>query len=208
MAMFDIAPGLRFCARAAWGADPRLPRLGAPVPRTARTHVFVHHSTLGERDATPALWETEAGIFAAMRTLQRCRPDLGLDVPYSFVAFLAAPNDGLYICEGRGEDRSGAHTVGHNSAAIGIAFAGDFENRPPAPDAIARRMPALSRFLGWLRHECAHPGYAAPAPMELLDSRHPAGRAVWFHSDVKATACPGRHLKPHLEGVIFAPPGG
>ncbi|MCW3835993.1 N-acetylmuramoyl-L-alanine amidase [Sphingomonas canadensis] len=200
-----IAPGLRLYPRSAWGADARLPRLGHAVSREAWTSVFIHHTVMPDRDATPNLWEGEAEIFAMMRSLQRARPDLGLDVPYSFVAFLMA-GGGLAICEGRGEDRSGAHSVGYNGSGIGIAFAGDFENGAVAQAEIAARMPMLSAFLGWLRTDASHPDYRRFVPMRRLGSRRPppeTGRAVFAHCDIKATACPGKKLLACLGAVTF-----
>ncbi|MCW3837793.1 N-acetylmuramoyl-L-alanine amidase [Sphingomonas canadensis] len=205
MAGIELAPGLRLVTRAQWGADARLPRLGHSVARSARTHVFIHHTVMIDRDPTPNIWERDAEIFAMMRSLQRARPDLGLDVPYSFVAFLTA-GEGLTIAEGRGEDRSGAHSVGHNSAAIGIAFAGDFHGADIDAAEIAARMPLLSAFLGWLRSSASHPAYGSFAPMARLGSVRPpaaTGRAVWAHCDIKATACPGAKLLPHLAAVTF-----
>lgn len=206
MSGFDIARHLRFVPRSGWGASPRYPREGHKVARDRRTHVFIHHTVMVDRDDSPNIWETEAEIFAKMRSLQTARPDLGLDVPYSFVAFMTTLNDGLYICEGRGEDRSGAHSVGHNTASIGVSFAGDFENRPIADEEIAKRMPMLSAFLGWLKHSASHPDYGSYEPMKNLGSKRPKDRAVFVHQDIKATACPGAKLIPHLAEVAFVAP--
>ena len=209
MAKFDIVPGLTFVSRKTWGADPAHPRLGATVPRTARTHVFIHHTVRVDNDASKLVWETESEIFREMKRLQTIRPELGLDVPYNFVAFMTTLNGGgLYICEGRGEDRDGAHTKGHNTAAIAVSFAGDFHNVPIAASEIASRMPLLSNFLGWLRHDPSHPSYGTFDPMTRLQTRKPPkpGRKVWFHRDVKATDCPGKRLEKELPAVDFVKP--
>lgn len=206
MVAFDIMPGLRFAPRDSWGANPAHPRLGVKVPRSKRTHVFVHHTVMVDADTTPNIWESEAEIFSMMRKIQTCRPDLGLDVPYNFVAFMSATNDGLYVCEGRGEDRAGAHTKGHNTHAIAVSFAGDFEKGSIGSMEIARRMPLLSYFLGWLRYNPSHEAYGSFGPMSRLGTFHPADRRVWFHRDVTNTACPGGKLEMHLRQVDFIKP--
>lgn len=202
MAKFDIVPGLTFVSRSSWNPGPQ-PRLGATVPRHVRDRVFIHHTDTEDTDTSPNIWETEAKIFAKMRFLQTCRPDLGLDVPYNFVAFMTTLNDGLYICEGRGEDRDGAHTKGYNTKGVAVSFAGDFEAQSTPNAEIAKRMPLLSKFLGWLRHAPSHPSYGNFPAMQNLDAVKPDGRAVWYHKDVKATDCPGARLIAHLNTVTF-----
>ncbi len=203
---FEIVPNLRLVTRKAWGADSARPRLGKTVPRSNRTHVFAHHTVMVDNDTTPNLWEGDAEIFAMMRRLQTVRPDLGLDVPYNFVVFLTAANGGVTICEGRGEDRSGAHTVGHNTKAIAISFAGDFQNRIIDPAEIASRMPLISKFLGWLKFSASHPEYGMFEPLSKLGTMRPAGRQIFFHRDVKDTDCPGSKLEQHLKTVTFERP--
>lgn len=205
MAIFEIVPDLFFASRSEWVTNTSLPRLGHIVPRQARTHVFVHHTVTPDGDETPNEWESKDRVFARMRSLQTIRPDLGLDVPYNFVAFLFGDSK-LMICEGRGEDRSGAHTKGHNTPAIAVSFAGNFEDISIAKPALTKRVPLLSNFLGWLKHDPSHPDYGTFDPMERLDSLKPNGRNVWYHSDVKQTACPGKHLEAVLDDVEFAKP--
>ena len=167
------------------------------------THVFIHHTVTPDSDETPNIWESEKSIFERMRKLQVIRPDLGMDVPYNFVAFLHKKSK-LYICEGRGEDRTGAHTKGHNTRAIAVSFAGNFDQHDAAN--LEKRMGLLSAFLGWLKFSASHPSYGQFEPMSNLGSLKPEGRHVWFHSDVKATACPGRHLEQVLDRVTFEKP--
>ena len=205
MAKFEIVPDLIFASREEWVTNTTLPRLGEVVPRDSRTHVFIHHTVTPDGDSTPNEWETEAEIFSRMRSLQTIRPDLGLDIPYNFVAFLL--NDSkLMICEGRGEDRSGAHTKGHNTKAIAVSFAGNFEDLAISKPALQKRVPLLSNFLGWLKHNPSHPSYGQFDPMRNLDSLKPQGKNVWYHSDVKSTACPGKHLEAVLGDVKFTKP--
>lgn len=208
MAKFEIVPGLSFVDRKGWGADASLERLGRKVARSSRTHVVIHHTVLGDTsDDSPNLWNRESDIFRNMRRLQTVRAqDLGADVPYNFVAYFVARNNGLMICEGRGEDRSGAHTKGHNTEAIAVSFAGDFDRQSVAGIEFARRMFLLSTFLGWLRFDPSHPDYGRFRPLRNLGNLHPEGRRVFIHKDFKSTACPGRLLEPHLAQVGFIDP--
>ncbi len=201
MADFIITPGLRFVSRAGWVASQSLPRLGGSVPRTDRTHVIIHHTVSPDNDESPNIWDSDASIFSRMRRLQTVRPDLGLDVPYNFVAFIT--NDGVVICEGRGEDRTGAHTKGHNTRGIAVSFAGDFENKAVGSTILADRMPLLSNFLQWLRTDASHPAYGNFEPMRNLGTLRPSARQVFFHRDFAQTACPGGLLEDHLTRVAF-----
>src|SRR3990170_1011537 len=115
-----------YLSRGAWGARTDIPRLGNLVSSDRRTHVIIHHTVIIDNDATPDLWETLDEVKLKMRQLQTIRPDLGLDVPYSLVVFLMTDGD-IIVCEGRGYDRDGAHTYGHNTDGIGVALEGNFD---------------------------------------------------------------------------------
>ncbi len=207
MAKFDILPGLTFVDRKGWGAKSTFPRLGHKVPRRNRTHVIMHHTDMSDtNDTSPILWETLSEVYRHMRRLQTIRPDLGNDVPYNFLVFLMARNNSMVICEGRGEDRSGAHTKGHNTAGIGIALAGSFEKEDLPGIEVAKRMYLLSAFLGWLRYAPSHPDYGTYSAMKHLGSMRPADRAVFVHQDFKNTACPGKRALPHLSQLGFVHP--
>lgn len=205
MAKFEIVPELTFYSRSEWATNANLPRLGGRVERRDRTHVFVHHTVTPDSDTTPNIWESESEILSRMRELQVIRPDLGLDVPYNFVAFVMQ-NGSLAICEGRGEDRTGAHTKGHNTHAIAVSFAGNFEDLSVAGANLKEKMVLLSYFLGWLRFDPSHPDYGQFVEMRNLGSVAPSGRKVFAHRDIKATACPGRKILQHLDEVDFLDP--
>ena len=113
---------------------------------------------------------------------------------------------GVDICEGRGEDRSGAHTRHHNTHGVGIALAGDFHNKTTSIVEVASRIYLLSFFLGWLRHSASGPGYGNYTPMRNLQEMRPAEREVYAHKDFKATACPGKIFEPHLKQITFLRP--
>ena len=186
--------GITYLSRSQWRADNRLPRRGHLIGSTRRTEVFIHHTVVIDRDATPNEWQTLREVKSRMRQLQTIRPDLGLDVPYSFVAFCMY--DGrLALCEGRGLGRTGAHTRNHNRSAIGIAFQGDFENHP-LPRGIDAQLAGLAY---WLRDLRMKRGF-----VHLGDSR-PADRQVWGHRDAATarTACPGKALYEKLDLIRF-----
>ena len=178
--------------RREWGADPTLPRRGSPVDPQERTEVFIHHTVIVDADASPNEWQSLDEVRSKMRALQRIRPDLGLDVPYSFVAFCMA-DGGLVLAEGRGFDRSGAHSVGHNRSAFGISFQGNFETGP-LPTHFEARLTALGDWLRTLRESGAYP---------RLGSQRPPGRQVWGHRDIKNTDCPGRLLFERLGRIRY-----
>src|ERR1044072_384579 len=139
-------------SRSDWGARTDLPRLGMVVDRTRRTKVFIHHTVIIDDDSTANEWESLDEVKRKMRQLQTVRrQDLGADVPYSMVAFCMANGD-LVLGEGRGIDRSGAHTAGHNTAGLGISFQGDFENHP-LPRHFDSQITALNNWLRRLREE-------------------------------------------------------
>jgi len=204
MARFTIVRGLTYLDRIGWRARPDLPRLGYPVARDQRTHVIIHHTTITDTDSTTNLWETEREVQQQMQRLQTVRPQLGLDVPYNFVLFLMNQNPpAVFACEGRGEDRTGAHTKGHNTTGIGIAIQGNFQQHID----ITRFVPLISFFLGWLKFDPNGPGYGGPyPPLSNLGQLKPAGREVFCHRDFSATHCPGHSVMAILPQIRFANP--
>ena len=185
-----IQQGLTYLNRAEWGARTDIPRLGHPVPRTARTEAIIHHTVVIDSDATPNRWETRAEVETKMRQLQTIRPDLGLDVPYNFVAFLMADGS-MIVCEGRGLDRTGAHTHAHNTSGVATAFQGNFQ----LPITVGSYMPHISRWLGWLKFDNG---------MTNLGSSHPPGSIAYGHRDLSSTSCPGANLYAIIPQLTFA----
>lgn len=189
----DAGSNLIVLSRAEWGARTDLPRLGVIVDRSRRAKVFIHHTVIVDDDASLNEWESLDEVRRKMRQLQTIRAqDLGADVPYSMVAFCMSNGD-LALCEGRGIDRSGAHTSGHNTAALGIAFQGDFENAP-LPSNFDAHLVALGNWLRELRtqHQFVN-----------LGIERPLGREVFAHRDVKATDCPGERIFNKLGLIRF-----
>ena len=205
MAKFNITPELTFADRSAWGANSAHPRRGRTVKRHIRTHVIIHHTVMPDTDSTKNQWESEDEVFKMMRRLQTVRPDLGKDVPYNFVAFLMnTPRPSMFVCEGRGEDRRGAHTKGHNSRGVAVSFAGNFHDFDVD---FGQYVPLLSLFLGWLKFDPNDPSYGGPFdPMVNLGEFTPSGRKVFAHKDFSSTKCPGRVIMPFLRQVDFVNP--
>lgn len=184
---------MRVLTRNQWGARSDLPRLGRNIGPERRTEVFIHHTVIVDTDETTSEWETLDEVRTRMRQLQTIRAaDLGADVPYSMVAFCMADGD-LVLCEGRGIYRTGAHTVGHNKSALGIAFQGNFEFLP-LPTHLDAQLEALG---GWLR------GLRRDSGFTNLGVSRPDGREVWGHQDIKDTACPGKFLWARLNLIHF-----
>lgn len=75
-------------------------------------------------------------VQAFMRRLQEIRPDLGSEVPYSWVVFRGWSRIDAIICEGHGAFRTGAHTARLNSTRYGIAFAQNTGKVPVDPGQI------------------------------------------------------------------------
>lgn len=102
-----------------WGAGPV--RLGYAVPHEQFRRLVVHHTVV-------TYW---GDPVAYMQRLQVSRPDLGLEVPYSFIVMPGASDNDAVIGVGRGWARTGAHTAGWNSTSYGIALAGDYTEHAP-----------------------------------------------------------------------------
>lgn len=202
MARFEISPGVMYLDRSEWKPNPDLPRLGRFVPRKDRTQIIIHHTVCEDNDETPNRWETEDEVIKKMQRLQTIRPDLGLDVPYNFIVFLMNSDPAsIIVCEGRGEDRLGAHTEGHNTPAIGIALQGNFQAHAIDVRPYARH---ISKFLGWLKFDANGPNYGGPyEPLKNLGSSTPEDRLVWCHRDFKNTDCPGKHIFSILPQLNF-----
>ena len=129
---------VRYLSREDWGADPDLPRLGHEIDHAQLRGVVVHHTAfaMGDYDGDGYIAGDLDDIQAYMRRLQTIRPDLGLDVPYSYVCFKGASIHDAVVCEGRGRNRTGAHTKGYNSSRLGAAIAGNTSDDPVTPGVI------------------------------------------------------------------------
>lgn len=194
--MIEIQPGLILLTREDWGARTDIPRLGHPVNRLDRTEAIMHHTVIVDGDATPNRWGTLAQVKAKMRQLQIIRPDLGMDVPYNFVAF-HMEDGSLVICEGRGLDRTGAHTHAHNTRGIATAGQGNFQTGL----TVAPYVDHWSRWWGYQKIDMG---------MENLGSVRPTsgpniGAIAFGHIDLAATSCPGLNLYAIIPQLTFKP---
>jgi hypothetical protein len=185
---------VRILSRREWGADLSLKRRGHLIGPSKRTEVFIHHTALRATNATRNQWKSLRQVRESMQQLQRARPDLGLDVPYNFVAYSMQSGE-LVLCEGRGLDRTAAHAKNHNRSGLSIAFQGNFETTN-VPRQFREQLSELTAWLQSLRNSR---GFA-----NLGDSR-PDGKHVWGHRDAKSakTLCPGSNLYELLPIIRF-----
>lgn len=137
------------------------------------THLFLHHTTG---------WNADTEVW--LRGIQAFhQKDRGWsDIGYSWL--VSADGD---IWEGRGWDVQGAHTRGHNSSGIGVAYLGDGGRSVP-PEAIASIVEV----------------------MDEADRRFGRKLIRKGHRDAGNTACPGDILYAWLtkngEPPKLAPP--
>lgn len=153
---------------------------GYEVPHAQFKGLAIHHTVMvmADYDRDGFLHGDLDDVRRYMHVLKGARPDLGPDVPYSFVVFEGREPWDAIVCHGRGWGRTGAHTAGYNSTRYGVAIAGNTDARP-----VTRGMLDAIRWVG---------GRLA----------NPAGAAATFgHFQVKATACPGASMKKNLPNV-------
>ncbi len=190
-----IAPQVIYLSRREWGADESLPRLGQEYPADVPTEAIQHHTVIIDNDATPNLWESAAEVIPKMRQLQTIRPDLGLDVPYSYVAFLMqyTHKKGLILCEGRGPYRRGAHTKYHNRTGRAMAIEGNTSIGGP----LTAYTEMLSWAWGWIKDEHGLVNLGTGNPNR--------GGVVFGHRDFSQTVCPGQHMMNIIEQLTLTP---
>jgi hypothetical protein len=134
--------------------------------------LVVHHTVTSEYLDHNKNGYDRAEVNKAMQALRVMRPDLGPDIPYSFVVFPGEDADSCIVAEGRGFWRVGAHTENWNSKRYGVALWGNYQTRKPTH---GQQMGI--RWLGaWLA-----PGVGSIQP-------------AMAHRNVSATACPGRNM--------------
>lgn len=158
--------------RASWGA--KRPDGDTSLPGLAK-EVFLHHSVT----ATLSPSATVAQERAQMRVLERIGYSrfgrYGQGISYNVVIF---PSGRAY--QGVSFNRRGAHTDGRNSTVRSICFAGNFEANQPTGAAIATAVAiiAAGQAKWWV-----------------------AGAPIRGHRDIKATACPGKHVYSQLDDI-------
>ncbi len=198
--LLKIAPDVHFMSREEWGARTDLPRLGTLIPADVPTEAIQHHTVIIDQDATPNRWESVAEVIVKMQQLQTIRPDLGRDVPYSYVCFLMQyPHKiGLILCEGRGPYRRGAHTMYHNVEGRAMAIEGNTEIGLP----IDPYVPHLSYAWGWIKDEYGLVNLGSVVPDRggivhgHIDFRRDDDRRTW-------TACPGKGMMAVIDQLTL-----
>jgi hypothetical protein len=172
---------VRVIGRSEWGGGSL--RSGHKVDHAQFKGLVAHHTVMLMKD-----WDGDGhlrgdldDIKRYMRQLQHARPDLGDEVPYSWVVFHGEHDADCVVAEGRGFGVTGAHTVGYNSSRYGVAYAGNASVDPITPGILSGY-----RWVG----------------QRLAD---PIGAARTFgHRDVKSTECPGNNLYSQLH--LIQPP--
>ncbi len=200
--MLKIARNVYFMPRTEWGARTDLPRLGVIYPPDEPTEAIGHHTVIIDKDATPNRWESVSKVIVKMRQLQTIRPDLGNDIPYSYVAFLMqyANSIGLILCEGRGPYRRQAATMYHNRTGRTIAIEGNTEIGLPLNPYLQH----LSYAWGWIKDEygLVNLGTVTPSRGGIVfghkDFRQEADRRTW-------TVCPGKGLMKVIDQITLSP---
>lgn len=134
--------------------------------------VTVHHTVTTQLAPTASVTDEQA----QMRHLEQIGQDrFGSGISYNVVIF---PSGRAY--QGVSWDRRGTHTAGHNNVARSIAFAGNYETHQPTQQQIAAAASIYAKGFGlW---------WTLNAPLIP-------------HCDLKATACPGRNILPHLDQI-------
>ena len=196
--MLQLSDQLLYLTRDEWD-DSGARRLGSPVPIQDHTEAWQHHTVGIDNDATPNQWGGIADCKRRMRFLRTVRPDLGEDIPYTWVGFLMEKafqgEGGLVVCEGRGPGRRGAHTKYHNRTGVALALDGNFEDYSID---LTPWIPQLSRFWSWAKYEIPIPNLATVTPQDAY---------VWGHQQSGAsTACPGIFMMSKLPQVTIDRP--
>ena len=161
-----------YLSRADWGAGPH--RSGYAQDPVVKVGLAIHHTVMAF--GSPG---NISDIKSYMRQLQTARPDLGGEVPYSFVIFPGATKSDGIVAEGRGAAWSGAHTVDYNTSRLGCSFAGNASTDPVTPGVI-------EAFV-WV------------GANKLVSPR--TANRTFGHRDVKSTECPGNGLYARLDQI-------
>ncbi|XP_072247863.1 peptidoglycan recognition protein 5 [Leuresthes tenuis] len=148
-------------SRLQWGADD--PKQKETMKGSSR-RVVIHHTALQNCEGLGGCKDLVVSI-QRMHMSERQFDDIG----YNFLV----GGDGT-VFEGRGWGVVGAHTKGHNSNSLGIAFMGNFNNDTPSKEALSSVKQLL---LSGVSQGFLHPQYV-----------------LYGHRDLGTTACPGENL--------------
>jgi hypothetical protein len=180
---------LVYVSRSEWGATQATENFIAnrySASAAEKTTVQVHHTASIDRlDHTPNRWTFERAR-AYMRSLQTARPELG-PLPYSMNLAVSEDLSTVWMFEGRGFLKVGAHTAGHNRDGVGYGIFGNFDLRDD--QAALRAVEAIEADVTRRR---------SAGLVNLGSVKNPQGWNAWGHRDSSAKSCPGNHLYPLL----------
>lgn len=184
-----MAPQMTFVPRAVWGSSNATELYIAKRvtdPAASKTSIQIHHTAGADDDATPSRWGYDDAV-RYMRRLQTLRPELG-PLPYSENPAVSEDLKTVWLFEGRGILKRGAHTAGHNVDGVGFGVLGNFDRGDSeAAETVSKAIEARCRLL----REDDLPN------LGML--RSPTGSQAWGHRDSKATTCPGSYLYRTLQ---------
>lgn len=147
--------------------------------KVGRLDKFLHHTVTTQLSASAKQSTEESEMRGLERTGQQ---RFGGGISYTFVVF---PSGRVY--EGHSVGRVGAHTKGHNSTAVGIALAGNYEINSLTVAQVAAVAMLLNEGVkrGWWTENKLDGG----------------------HRDTKATACPGKNAYKMIDEINKAADG-
>lgn len=189
-----------YSSRDDWGGGPV--RSGHAAPPEQFVGWVEHHTVFAMRDydRDGFLRGDVDDVRRYMQTLQVARPDLGNEVPYSWVIFPGSNDQTCIIAEGRGRGRTGAHTAGLNSTRYAWAIAGNTDEDLPVT-------PGMIIGMRWLASVMlTDPVNAVPAI-----GHQQAPPYYQNGANLNATGCPGSQgmsVLPQLQPPYTTPQEG
>lgn len=170
--MIDIGNGFFLLPRQEWGATVSAGRKRVkPI-----TELWAHHSVTAAEDDSNYLATSD--VAADMKEIERIGAARFGCFPYSF-----CQHPSNIIAEGAGWDFLGAHTEGHNSIAIGLAWIGNTN----VDDYTTNNCKAFAQLIK----------YGKKIGKLPQNGQFPTGG----HRDTKQTACPGDNLYNSLAKI-------
>lgn len=163
---------LNVMSRNSWGATAAIPAKMKPMNGVSR--ITIHH----EGSAKPNTDNTPVKVAATLRLIQsqhRARLGAG-DIGYHFIIDRSGA-----IWQGRDWMYQGAHTSGNNGHNIGVMLLGNFELQQPTAEQI----------------DSMHQLVANLCRKFNLNQ----GDDIFGHCDFVNTQCPGKNLKPYVQGM-------
>ncbi|KAL4717733.1 hypothetical protein ACJJTC_000882 [Scirpophaga incertulas] len=143
----DVAPHEWRITRPMWLADERFSTNLTTDRYNPLEIIIINHSATSD-------CYTFKSCAAMVRTIQRLNFGERYDIAYNFLI----GNDGR-VYEGRGWNRTAAHTYGFNSCSVGIGFIGDYREELPAYSKVTTAQ--INRTM-MLLEEGVREGYLRP----------------------------------------------